>query len=386
MLESRWLHWIGPGVVALGAVGAIASTTLGVGDRPWTPPACAGQATDRIAATQDPGPPALQAMAGEAWFRLDPVLDRDGVLAGQHLALGLHGERPSRRLSLPPESFAAGPFGRVVLVGSDDGTRSFLEAIDVANGCSWSLAEESSVIRRATMDRAGTTIYETRVDRAGRADLGVWMRSVDGTAGTGRILDPLAADGRFGRTFSTEFTWDVDGRRLAVQACGEVACRTRIVSPGNDAQVTLDAPDLGPVLGFAGDRIVTYRACHGLPCAVVSTDLGTGRRDLLADDAGAAIVVATTDGARLAYETDDGTTSQLRSVGLDGLGQLDLGPLPAGLRLHTDVARSGAATRVPVGWILLAPDGRLPVDGSALRPRLRHLQDGSTVTLEEVTR
>ena len=38
------------------------------------------------------------------------------------------------------------------------------------------------------------------------------------------------------------------------------------------------------------------------------------------------------------------------------------------------------------GWILLAPDGRLPVDDSALRPRLRHLQDGSTVTLEEVTR
>ena len=386
MVESRWLHWIVPGVVALGAVGAIASTTLGVGERPWTPRACAGQATDRIAAAQDPGPPALQAMAGEAWFRLDPVLDRDGGLTGQHLALGLNGERQSRALSLPPESFATGPFGRVILVGTDDGTRSRLEAIDVANGCSWSLAEEPSVIRRATMDLAGTTIYETRVDRASRADLGVWTRSVNGTTGTGRILDPLAADDRFGRTFSTEFTWDVDGRRLAVQACGEVACRTRIVSPGNDAPVTLDTPDLGLVLGLAGDRIVTYLACHGLPCAVVSTDLGTGRRDLLAADAGAAIVVATTDGARLAYEIDDGTMSQLRSVGLDGLDQLEVGPLPAGFRLHTDAARSGAATRVPVGWVLLAPDGRLPLDGNALRPRLRHLQDGSTVTLEEATR
>ena len=386
MVESRWLHWIGPGVVALGAVGAIASTTLGVSERSWTPRACPGQATDRIAAIQDPGPPALEAMAGEAWFRLDPVLDRDGGLAGQHLTLGLNGERRSRRLRLPSESFAAGPFGRVILVGSDDGTRSRLEAIDVTDGCSWSLAEESSVIRRATMDRAGTTIYETRVDRVSRADLGVWTRSVNGATGTGRILDPLAADDRFGRTFSTEFTWDVDGRRLAVQACGEVACRTRIVSSGDDAAMSLDAPDLGIVLGLAGDRIVTYRACHGLPCEVVSTDLGTGRRDLLAAVAGAAIVVATTDGARLAYEIDDGTISQLRSVGLDGLDQLDLGPLPAGLRLHTDAARAGGATRVPVGWILLAPDGRLPVDGNALRPRLRHLQDGSTVTLEEATR
>ena len=386
MVESRWLHWIGPGVVALGAVGAIASTTLGVSERSWTPLVCLGQATDRIAVIQDPGPPALETMAGEAWFRLDPVLDRDGGLAGQHLTLGLNGERRSRRLSLPPESFAAGPFGRVILVGSDDGTRSRLEAIDVADGCSWSLAEESSVIRRATMDRAGTTIYETRVDRVSRADLGVWTRSVNGATGTGRILDPLAADDRFGRTFSTEFTWDVDGRRLAVQACGEVACRTRIVSPGDDAAVSLDAPDLGLVLGLAGDQIVTYRACHGLPCEVVSTDLGTRHRDLLAAAAGPAIVVATMDGARLAYEIDDGTMSQLRSVGLDGQDQLDLGPLPTGFRLHTDTARSGAATRVPIGWVLLAPDGRLPLDGSALRPRLRHLQDGSTVTLSEVAR
>ena len=386
MVESRWLHWIGPGVVALGAVGAIASTTLGVSERSWTPRACPGQATDRIAAIQDPGPPALDSMAREAWFRLDPVLDRDGGLTGQHLTLGLNGQRQSRRLRLPPESFAAGPFGRVILVGSDDGTRSRLEAFDVANGCSWSLAEESSVIRRATMDRGGTTIYETRVDRVSRADLGVWTRSVDGTPGTERILDPLAADDRFGRTFSTEFTWDVDGRRLAVQACGEVACRTRIISPGDGAQVTLDAPDLGPTVGLAGDRIVTYRACHGLPCEVVSTDLGTRHRDVLAAAAGAAIVVATMDGARLAYEIDDGTVSQLRSVGLDGMDRLDLGPLPTGLGLHTDTARSGAATRVPIGWVLLAPDARLPLDGSAVRPRLRHLLDGSTVTLSEVAR
>ncbi len=34
MVESRWLRWIGPGVVALGAVGFIASTTLGAGGPP----------------------------------------------------------------------------------------------------------------------------------------------------------------------------------------------------------------------------------------------------------------------------------------------------------------------------------------------------------------
>ena len=42
MAESRWLRWIGPGGVALGAVALIASTTLGAGNQAWGPRACAG--------------------------------------------------------------------------------------------------------------------------------------------------------------------------------------------------------------------------------------------------------------------------------------------------------------------------------------------------------
>src|SRR6188768_2499376 len=100
MVESRWLRWVGPGVVALGAVGFIASTTLGAVGRPWVPSACAGPPADRIAAA------------------------RDGTLSGQRLTLGLDGQRTARALDLAAEAFAAGPFGDVVLVGSDDGTAS----------------------------------------------------------------------------------------------------------------------------------------------------------------------------------------------------------------------------------------------------------------------
>ena len=53
MVESRWLRWIGPGVVALGAVGFIASTTLGAGVRPWMPDACAESPPDLVAAARD---------------------------------------------------------------------------------------------------------------------------------------------------------------------------------------------------------------------------------------------------------------------------------------------------------------------------------------------
>ena len=265
MVESRWLRWIGPGVVALGAVGFIATTTSGAGARPWTARACVGPPAERIAAAQDPRATTVASVRGAPWFRLDPVLDGAGALRGQRLAFGLDGDPTTRRLDLPAESFAAGPYGRVILVGSDDGTTSRLEALDIAAGCAWSVADERSVIRRATIDPSGSQIYEMRVDRASRADLGVWLRAIDGQAPARRILPPAARDARFGATWSTEFTWDVTGDRLAVQSCGEIACRTRVLSPHGGPIITLDAPDLGGLVGLDGDRVVTYGACRGLP-------------------------------------------------------------------------------------------------------------------------
>ena len=155
MVESRWLRWIGPGVVALGAVGFIASTTLGAGVRPWVPNACAGSPPDLVAAARDRQPAALTELRGSPWYRLDPVLDRDGALAGQRLTIGLDGERTARTLDLAREAYAAGPFGAVVLVGSDDGTTSRVQAVDVAGGCAWPIVDERDVIRRATIDPAG---------------------------------------------------------------------------------------------------------------------------------------------------------------------------------------------------------------------------------------
>ena len=117
MVESRWLRWVGPGVVALGAVGVIASTTLGAGAAVGAPRLRrAAERAGRGRARH--GPRSARRPARGAWFRLDPVLDGDGALSGQRLSLGLDGERAARSLDLAPESFAAGPFGRIVLVGS----------------------------------------------------------------------------------------------------------------------------------------------------------------------------------------------------------------------------------------------------------------------------
>jgi hypothetical protein len=384
MAESRWLRWIGPGGVALGAVALIASTTLGAGARPWGPRACVGPLGDAIAAARQPAPAAPADMRREAWFRLDPVLDGDGALRGERLAAGIGDGRSEPAADLPAESFASGPFGGIVLVGSDDGSASRLQAFDVAEGCTWSVANELDVMRRATMDPAGATIYETRVDRTSRADLGVWQRPLDGGPAR-RILDPLRADARFGRTFSTEFTWAADGDRLAIQSCGEVACRTRIIARDGSPAGDVEAPDLGVLVGFAGDRAVTYGACRGWPCPIVSVDVRTGARLTLDPSGGQAVVAPTPEGARLVLETQRAAGRILRSLSLDGAAAPDLGPIPDGLDLGFGPGRSAAATRLPDGWILLAPDPA-SADGRTVHPQLRRIPDGMAVPLDEAMR
>jgi hypothetical protein len=146
MPEKRWLLGLGPPIGALGALGALAlfaSVSAGGAAGRWAPPPCGPGMTLQAAAAETP---TERADGGETWYRLDPSLDDKGELAGQRLTIGRRGGR-SRLLDLPPESFVAGPFGGVVLVGSDDGQLSRLAAIDVPAGCSWSLDRQTSVVQ-----------------------------------------------------------------------------------------------------------------------------------------------------------------------------------------------------------------------------------------------
>ena len=385
-METRWVRWVGPGVVALAAVASLGSAAAGAGPQSWAPPPCdpasGGPAARAAAAT----PAALGDLRLAPWYRLDPVLDRAGALQGQRLALGTDGARGSAFLDLPPESFAAGPFGGLVLVGRDDGKSSRLSAVDVVGACAYALAEETDVIRRATIDRTGTTLYEMRVDRSTRADLGIWSRPVDGTGPAVRILDPIPSDDRFGRTFTTELTWDLAGDRLAVQSCGEAACRVRVYDPRGGPTRTVDDPELGMLVGVDGDQLAVYRACPGLPCPILDVDLRNGDRQVLVDAAAAAAIVATDDGSRLVYESSGDPAVSLRSMALDGSALTDLGPLSDGLRLQAVPPVADAATRVPAGWVLVTPDGRLLPSGPSAQTQLRHVPDGAAVQLEEIAR
>jgi hypothetical protein len=364
-METRWIRRLGPGIAALGAVATIASTTAGAPPPVWRPPTCAG-------------PPVIDAVGAGAWFRLDPALI-DGTYVGQRLSLGA-GPAAARRLDLAAESFAAGPSGGTVLVGSDDGRHSQLSLIDVTRACAWPIGSSTDVIRNGILSRDGRSIVESRVDRGTRDDLGVWRRPLDGSPPS-RVLPPIAVDDRFGPTWLTDLAWGDDDQTLVVASCGQAACRHRLV-PDSGAVVTVADASLGSLVGLAGDHLIVRKACRGLPCPIVSVGLRSDDRVVLAAEAGHAVLAR--DGAQplIVYETDvEG--SALGAVTPDGRPLPALAAPPFGLRLVTGTPWSGDAAEHPVDRLVFGPDGRLPIDGSQ-RAVLQDVAGDSTVALDEV--
>jgi len=385
-VEKRWLLRLGPPVVALAALGALASVSLGAAGERWNPPDCRGSASEAsagggAAAARVVRPAGPERLTREAWFALDPVLDATGTLAGQRLEIGLYGAR-SAVLDLAPESFAAGPFGRLVLLGEDDGSASVLRTLDRAADCVRTIAREVDIIRRATLSPDGGAVYEFRVARGTRADLGVWRRPIDGGPAR-RVVAPLAADRRFGRTFSTELSWSAEGDRLVVDSCGIESCRRRLVDPVGSTVTTVARPDLGPLVGVTRGRVISYAACPGLPCPLIAVDAGTGASVRIADAAGLARLVDTERGPRLVHEVSVGGRPALRTTGITGQDP-EILPLPdPALHLVGTTDRTAAGTRLPLGWVVLTRDGRSP-NGPGLV--LIRLADGATTRLAEVVR
>ncbi len=370
MVESRWFRRAGPGIAALGAVALIASTTLGAPARTWQPPGC-------------PGQPRIGAGPVGAWYRLDPLLV-DGARTGQRLVVGRAGGGRPQAIRLDAESFAAGPFRGTILVGSDDGRASRLSLVDMTAACAWLLGGTTDVVRHATVAPDGTTVFEFRVDRRSRADLGVWRRSLDGSTGPVRVLAPIEADERFGPTWLTRMSWSEDGRTLAVASCGEVACRYRLLDPvsGNVRAIT-DA-SLGDLVGFDADRLVAHGACRGLPCRIVSVALD-GSVVTLAPSAGQAVIARDDAGRPVVVHEVDVDGHGLRRIGLDGGDPVPMDGDPGGRRLVAGPARSDSAAEHDPAWLLFGPDGRVPADGP-VGPLLRHVPDGRAVSLDEVSR
>jgi len=384
-MEVRWRARLGPPLAVLVPLATIAALAVpavaaanALAANAWNPPDCGAGGASRAAPGSAADPAAL---AGGAWFRIDPVVADDGSLAGQRLTLGRLGRSGARTVALPEESSAAGPFGHVVAIVADDSGRSELSLVDVDAGCRRGLGVEHDVVRRVTIDPAGTFLYETRVDRRTRTDRGVWRRPVDGGPAR-RVMAPLALDPRFGRTFSTELVWSAEGS-LVVESCGALRCRFRVLDPTTNQVSLVDDPGLGPLVGMAGGRLVASGPCRGLPCPLFTVDPAAGRVAALVPAAGLATLVAGPDGTRLVTERV-GPDAGLDVVDVVHARVVRTFDVPPGLR-PVNPARALGGAPVPAGWVLLAPDGRGPA-GTSVEPLLVRVSDGRIAGLTEVIR
>ena len=379
MRELRWPLALGMAALVGLTATTVASTPAAEGGRlvAVDPPAC----LERESAARGAPPRGPEELPGEPWYRIAHELSADGVLEARTLILGRVGSATDRSIRLAPESFVSGPFGHTVLLGSDDGRRTSLRLFDADRDCLTDLGESRDIVRQATIDSTGRQLYEHRIDRRTRADLGVFRRPLAGGDDI-RVMRPLHGEDPWGRTFSTELSWDLDGEVLAVQACGAVLCRTRTLDPVTNVGSMFDDPGQGELLGLAHDVLVTWVPCSGLPCPILGLDLQSGEKRLLAEAAGHAIVARTQGGAALVHETGEGS---LRIVEVSSGAERTL-PLPdPTLRLVPRAARSQAGLRLPDGWIALADEPRLMPDqgDSGL---LLDVDTGGSQDLAEVAR
>ena len=205
----------------------------------------------------------------------------------------------------------------VVLVGADDGVISTLRLVDVAAGLR--MADRNRAERHPPRDGQSQPVEERYRDaRRSRRDPRrprIGCEPSSGASPARRNMatpepDEAGSD-RHGRPSS-------DGISLATgwrsNRAAMSACRTRTSMTPPAGRPGPRRRDLAPFIGVDGDTLVTYGACRGFfPCPIVSTDLETGARTVLDASAGPAVVVATTDGARLRRRGRDRCRAQPQS-------------------------------------------------------------------------
>jgi hypothetical protein len=334
--------------------------------------------------------PAVPGCAGPtdpgAWYELVERSDRQGRLTGYDLRVGrLAEDATSRWFAIPPESHAGGPFGGVVLFGSDDGRRSEVRLVVAGTGCVATVVSSVQVIRRSTIDRAGRFLFYHLVDRTTREDLGIWRRSLGDPSAPVQLLPALATvelssgPDPVGAIFSTEFAWTPDGLGLAVQSCGATRCQTRVLETTNGEITSYAASGQGGMLGVTGDLLVAYAACLGLPCPIVGTERATGRTRELAAAAGGAVLVIGPD-PRLLYEPPRANGYEVAAIDLaTGARQTIYQGASNGRRLLLPASRSLASASAPDGWaVMVAPDAAGAFHASA---RLMRATDGAQARL-----
>lgn len=331
MSGRRWKLWLGPPIALLAIAVVFGRFQPGAEAGGRTTPRPAG-----VCAAKAPPPGALRAARG-TWWRLADRLDGAGALVGRTLFAGLGGAT-RLTLELGAESMASGPVGGLVVVANDDGRFSDVRLVSAAEGCSWLVHRDDAVVRSAILDPSNGTILAHRVTRETRSDMGTWrVTGLAPDAVLERVVGPLVDQPDLGPIWATELRLDAEAGTIAVQSCSDQGCLIRVATLDRPAGVPtiVRGPELGSILGFAGDRLVTWERCAGLPCSLLEWSPTTNAHQRLVEHAAAAGLTA--DGRYLVAVTDPATGRTFRldlradvSQRIEGVAAGDL-PLAIGI-------------------------------------------------------
>lgn len=283
MNRARWRNRIGAPLIGPPAI-VLGTALLLALAMPAAEIGLTAMAADACPPPSSSAAQAANQRAAHANVHVAPQLTARGELTGQLLSVETDAGSVAR-VSLPAESFVGNPFGDALVYTSftpADG--SAVHLIDLSSGCETKITRSAEIVRSALLDPSGSAVYVHSVTREQRLDNGV--ERIDNSTGQGTlVVPPLPPSDTFGPIFGTQLAWSLDGSALAVQSCGFEACLTRVLDIGSGALATFDVPGQGALIGLTVEHLVTYAACAGLPCAVLSTDLPSGSSTVLADEA-----------------------------------------------------------------------------------------------------
>jgi hypothetical protein len=207
------------------------------------------------------------------------VLGKRGEIVGRSLsARAANGAQLA--VELPVESFVGDAVDDLVVYTTYvPSTGSQVRGLDLVTGCDSLLASPSEIVRSAALSDDGASVYVHSVTKSGRADAGVTRFDL-ASGSAAQVVPPLRPNDRLGPIFGTELHFRPDGRALAVQSCGMSACLTRVVDLVSGSVATYDNSGQGEFVSIDEQRLVTYTACGGMPCDLISIDLATGKSEV----------------------------------------------------------------------------------------------------------
>ncbi len=290
------------------------------------------------------------------WFQMDQRLDEQGTTLGRTLTVGtLSRSKPTATIDLPEDASATQPVAGIVFFRADDGTKSRLATVSVANGRVIERASLSDRVSATTLSVDGTAAFYLSAPRTG-GSISLW-RQPFGSGAAARIFDdwsvPALGLGSF------QVVASADGQTVIAEFCGEEGCDGRSVDLASGTSTPIGGHELGWVVAVDGhdfysidhhSSLVRQRADGS--SKTIATDVDSVTPVSGAAGLTFALLRVDTSASLSVFDPATGTERQIRKEPVGKVGELPF-DIVGGSADRT------AGTGRTKGWVLITSSGRI---------------------------